>query len=326
MKCPNCQTDILTDQKFCNKCGLDLSAQQTSPEPIPSPVPSRSTQDHTNILENIIKFSRNNLFSLLAILAICIVVYFIKPVLGPLTLILGVSVLAVMFLQDGKTGIENKWNKACMSALHLDRLAADSENSVLENDRYRTAELIISIGNLAAIFTLPIIQLSQILRGAPLPSGLTSSLQPFVQDLFQAGGMTLPKLASSLGNLASILTTAAAFEYSKRADASNIILTLNFTRLIIYLVIFCSIAAIGSLFLKKNYSKLILLISGLIPLIIYAILYFSLSKLFSTIPFVNPSLLNSLLGLAFYCGVIASALLTGIAILRISQSKRNLQN
>lgn len=325
MKCPNCQTEILTDQKFCNKCGLDLSAQQTSPEPIPSSVSSRSVQDHANILANIVKFSRNNLFSLLTILAICIVVYFIKPILGPLTLILGVSVLAVMFLQDGKTGIENKWNKACMSALHLDRLVADSENSALEVDRYRTAELIISIGNLAVIFTLPIIQLSNVLRSLSSTNSLTSSFQPFLQDLLRTGGMTLPKLASSLGNLASILTTATAYDYNMKSSTNNVILTLNFTRLLIYLVIFCSIAAIGSLFLKKNYSKLILLISGLIPLIIYAALYFSLNKIFSAIPFVGPSLFMSLLGLAFYCGVIASALLTGIAILRVSQSKRNLQ-
>ncbi|WP_125713209.1 zinc ribbon domain-containing protein [Companilactobacillus kedongensis] len=322
MKCPNCGANITGEQKFCNKCGFDLSnvkvdetvsaSKVETSQDIPAsetivaetkPVQEQSSKPKS-VTSPILKFLNNNQSMVFIFILASALIYCYNTDIGTIIFIVGILAILYLYSKNGKTNVETEFNKTLAGIVPLKN---QSENKfwLLETLAYGT--------NIIAIFKLPVIDLSDIFKMAD-SSIFTSGIVSQLNDMFNNGNISLFKLGTLTSKASSIL--AAYYKDDKTADMADVIKGLSELKWGIYVIVFCVILAIISRFIK-NYEIPAQLISGTVPAIIYLFIYFKIKNGDS-----DYAIIATFLGSGFYLGLAASIILVLTSLVRLGKFQK----
>ncbi|MFD1417565.1 zinc ribbon domain-containing protein [Companilactobacillus keshanensis] len=322
MKCPNCGASIKGDQKFCNKCGFDLSnikvdetessSKVENDQDIPvsetiavetKPVHEYQTKSKSET-SPILKFLNNNQSMIFIFVLASALIYCYNTDIGAIIFIIGILAILYLYSKNGKTNVETEFNKTLAGIVPLKN---QSENKfwILETLAYGT--------NIIAIFKLPVIDLSDIFKMAD-SNIFTSGIVGQLNDIFNNGNISLFKLGTLTSKASSIL--AAYYKDDKNAEMTGVIKGLSELKWGIYIIVFCIILAIISRFIK-NYEIPMQLVSGTVPAIIYLFIYFKIKNGDS-----DYAIIATFLGSGFYLGLAASIVLVLTSLLRLGKSQK----
>lgn len=319
MKCPNCGAPIKGDQKFCNKCGFNLttvdqkseSTNDTKKVPVSNETKTvdENSQSHKEVVQEkktspILGFFNNNPAVIFVFVLLSALIYCFNTDIGIIIFILGIFGILYLYSKNNKTAKEIELNKTLEGIIPL---KSQKNNNLL------LLEILAYGSNVIAVFKLPILDLTDIFKLADTDV-FTSGIMSHFNDLFNNGNISLFKLGTLTSKLSSILS-AYYKDYSTK-EMTDVIRGLSELKWGIYIIIFCVFLAIISKFIK-NYEIPIQLVSGVLPTLIYLFVYFKIKNGDS-----DYAIISTFLGSGFYLGLIASIVLVIISLIRLGKSKK----
>lgn len=336
MECPNCGAKIVEGQKFCNKCGFNLSnikteekkpevvettstnattisePENTNTKPIQKeaapeqtirkeqPVASASQKTATPIMG----FFNMNQSMMFVFILLSAIVYCFNADIGAIIFIIGLLGIFYLYSKNNKANTETELNKN-LNGLIPFKNQTENKFWLLETLAYGL--------NIVAVFKLPFLDLSDVFKLADLDS-LTSGITNTITNMFNSGNISLFKLGNLTSKASGILS--AYYKEDKTADIADLVRTLSELKWVIYIVIFCIILAIASKFFK-NYEIPMQLFAGGIPMIIYLFIYFKIKYGDS-----DYAIIATFLGSGYYVGLVVSIILVLTSLARVGTLKK----
>ncbi|MFC6323756.1 zinc ribbon domain-containing protein [Companilactobacillus baiquanensis] len=311
MKCPNCGADITAGQKFCNKCGFDLTSvapnKQAEPKNIKEASPAKPVEAKPTQASNtspILGFLSNNPAMIFVFVLLSAFVYCFYTDIGIIIFVLGILGILYLYSKNGKSSQEIEFNKTIEGIIPL-----KGQN----DNKFLLLEFLAYGANIIAIFKLPILDLTDIFKLAD-SNIFTSAIGDRLNDIFNGGNISLYKFGTLISKLTTILSSY--YKDDKTSEATELIRGLTEIKWGIYVIIFCALLAIVSKFIK-NYEIPAQLIAGAVPTLIFILVYFRIKNGGS-----DYAVLATFLGSGFYLALVASVVLVITSLIRIGKNQK----